>query len=444
MTDELFRRYDIRGKVPEEINSEKIYRLGRALAHFYNNTGNIVVGRDGRESSPRFYRQLSKGLKDGGCTVTQVGIATTDMISYMVNKKNFDGGANITASHMPPNFGGVKALDQTGKILHGKKKQQLEKLYKNQDYESAEGEIRQKDLGREYINGVIARYNQIFEDDLKGLKIVVDPGHSVSAPFLPEILVELGAEVETVNENIHHKFPERSPEPEKENIKSLKKRVESSDADMGVATDGDADRAVFVNEKGEYIPGDHTLALLGAKYLEFSSKIICTINSSGLIEEVVGKDKVKHVEVGDILTDGETVFGGEPNGHLMDSNFTPYDSGCLFTAVVAGLLIEKDERLSLMQEKLPQRKISKKNLETDQKHEAVNKIEDIETEGTVNRKLDTVIIRKEQVEAKIRSSGSEPIVRVTLEGEDEEEMEKLLERIRSKVPGNHKTVSKTV
>ncbi len=444
MTEKFFQRYDIRGKVPEEINTEKVHRLGRSLADYHNNTGSIIVGRDGRESSPRFYKKLSEGLKDGGCEVTNVGIATTDMIAYLVQEKDFKGGANITASHMPPNFGGLKAIDEDGKIFHGPKKQELERIYSRKDHKTGEGKIIRKDLDQEYIEGIIKRYRQLFENDLKGLNIVVDPGHSVSAPFLPEVLQRLGADVTTVNENIHPQFPGRSPEPGKDNIEMLKNKVENSDADMGVATDGDADRAVFVNEKGEYVPGDHALALFAEKYLNKSEKIVLTINSSGLVEELVGRDRINYVEVGDILTDEGVVFGGEPNGHLMDSEFVPYDSGSLFATVMAGLIAEKGKKLSNMQAALPKRRIIKSNLETEQKNKAVRRIEKMDIKGTIEKKLDTVIIRKEQLEAKIRSSGSEPIVRVTVEGKNKEKMKKLLQKISLKVPGNHKTFSKPV
>lgn len=421
---EVFRKYDIRGEAPAEIDTELVFQLGKALGDYWN-SGEIAVGRDVRKSSPAFYHAMISGLLSQGCTVTALGLATTDMAAFHA-QKNFDGAVQITASHMPPDFGGFKPLNSQGRILSNDEMVEMKKIYMREEAsEESCGEFKEeKDAVKSYREGLVNRYNEIFSKDLSGLKIVVDCSNSVGSLAAPDALDDLGAETVLINEDFGSASA-HSPEPSEASSEELGQKVLEEDADLGAIFDGDADRVMFVDEKGEFIDGDIPLALLSRKYLDNSEKIVCSVNTGKVVEEMVEakEGEINYVPVGAVFTaldciEEDITFGGQPNGHLMDKDFVPYDSGSLFALLVPGLMAEESKSFSQLVEGLERYEKEKFNFETSGKNELMREIREVaKNRGLLEQeKFNALKLDFGDFTVLLRPSGSEDLVRVTLEG----------------------------
>lgn len=423
---DVFQRYDIRGKAPEEIDSELVFHLGKALGLYWD-SGRILVGRDIRKSSPAFYNAMISGLLSQGCEVTSVGLSTTDMAAYLT-EKGFDGGVQITASHMPADFGGFKPINSEGRILSNDEMAEIKKIYMNEEAsKESYGKFYEKDGIDKYRSGLVSRYRELFDKNLSGLEIVVDCSNSVGCLAAPDALRELGADVETINDDFDPEFSAHSPEPSEASSEMLQEKVIEENADIGIIFDGDADRVMFVDENGSFVDGDISLALLSKKYLEVSDKVVCSVNTGRTVVDAVEKNggEISYAPVGAVFTalkciDEGIIFGGQPNGHLMDSEFVPYDSGSLFALLVPGLIIEEGKNFSEMIQSLEKYDSEKFNYSTDEKNELMLNIrEKANSRGLIlHEKFNALKLDFEKFSALLRPSGSEDVIRVTLEGEE--------------------------
>lgn len=438
---EVFQKYDIRGKAPEEIDAELVFELGKSLGSYWE-SGDIIVGRDMRESSPAFYHAMISGLLSQGCNVTTLGLSSTDMAAYLT-EKYFDAGVQITASHMPSDFGGFKPINSGGRILSNDEMAEIKKIYMQEEASGEEyGNLYdEEEMKTEFKEGLLNRYNDLFENDLSDLKIVVDCSNSVGCLVAPDALRELGAEVKTINDELDPEFSDHSPEPSEASSKMLRRRVDEEEADLGIIFDGDADRVMFVDENSRFIDGNIPLALLSQKYLETEDKVICSVNTGQVVEDAVqaSNGEISYAPVGAVFTalkcvEEDITFGGQPNGHLMDSKFVPYDSGPLFALLVSGLLAEKNKKFSEIIEDLERYETRKFNYSTDEKNELMLKIREKadEEQKILHEKFNALKLEFNDFTALLRPSGSEKVIRATLEGEDlSEDSDKLKQFIRS-------------
>ena len=440
---EVFRKYDIRGEAPEKIDTELVFQLGKALGDYWDGR-EIVIGRDIRKSSPAFYHAMISGLLSQECNVTVLGLATTDMTAFHA-RENFDAGVQITASHMPPDFGGFKPINSEGRILSNDEMAEIKKIYMREEAsEENYGSFSQeKDAVQDYRKGLVNRYNEIFSKDLSGLEIVVDCSNSVGSLAAPEALEDLGAEVTVINENFDPEFSAHSPEPSEASSKALQEKVVEEEADLGVIFDGDADRVMFVDENGKFVGGDTPLALLSKKYLESSDRVVCSVNTGRVVEDAVEASggEIVYAPVGAVFTalkcvEKNITFGGQPNGHLMDSEFVPYDSGSLFALLVPGLINESGESFSQLVEGLESYDTEKFNFETDNKNELMLDIREVaKSRGLLKQeKSNALKLDFGDFTVLLRPSGSEELIRVTLEGgkvdeKDVEEVRSFLEDV---------------
>lgn len=424
---EVFRKYDIRGKVPEEIGKELVYHVGQALGCYWDSK-EVLVGRDIRSSSEKFYNSIVNGLESQGCKVTLIGLATTDMTA-LFTRKDFDAGVQITASHMPAEYGGIKPLNSEGRILSNAEMADVKKIYiREEEFSGRSGEVNEVKKGKEYREALEARYNEIFDlkKDLEDLKVVVDPSCSVGDIGLPHVLRSLGAEVVLINSEYDPDFESHPPEPGPDSSAELQEKVVEEEADLGVMLDGDADRVMFVDENGNFLNGNISLALFAKKYLEFSSEIVVSINTSKILEDVVEQagGSLVNAPVGAVFTalkclEKGIVFGGQPNGHLMDSEFVPYDSGSLFGLLMTGIIAEQERGLSEMIDELPVYENLSFNYETDRKNEKMLEVREKAKEKDILReeKFDSLKLDFGEFEVLLRPSGSENKIRVHLEAE---------------------------
>ena len=257
----LFGTNGVRGIVGKDPTPDLVLTIGEALGTMRK--GCIAVGRDTRTSGETLVRAVKSGLLATGCDVVDCGILPTPALQYLI-KEQFDGGAMITASHNPPEYNGVKIIEADGTEMGDEETLKLEQLifdpsFSPQSWEHIGHETNAPYLIREYIGAIV---NQFPEKVGSEISVVVDPGSGPACLTTPQILTEMGCRVFTVNGVMDGTFPGRLPEPSSEGLKGLAELVVSSGAAFGVAHDGDADRAVFIDEKGRFVEENREFALI--------------------------------------------------------------------------------------------------------------------------------------------------------------------------------------
>ena len=367
----LFGTNGVRGVVNKELTLDLIIELSQAIGTFFKG-GEMVVGSDGRTSSPAFRNLAMGGLASVGCKVHDIGQAPTPMIDFLTRAWKADGGIAVTASHNPPEYNGIKTIKSDGVETDRVEELEIEKIYFSRSWKRAEwnrvGDII-AEIGaglREYLDS-IKKQIDIEKIGSRNLKVVVDPGNGVSALTTPILMSELGCKVLTINANVDGRFPGRLSEPRPDTIGSLMSLVKSSGADFGVALDGDGDRAIFVDEAGEAHWGDRTFALIADDY--FSSNpgrtIVTPVSCSRAIKEIAdsraGKivwTRVGSVDVSHKMIDLGSDLGGEENGGIFYAPHIAVRDGSMATALVADILAKTGKPLSKLLSALPTYQLS--------------------------------------------------------------------------------------
>jgi len=326
MQKRLFGTNGVRGIAGKDMTPELVFSIGRALGQMRK--GHIAVGRDTRTSGETLCNALKAGLLATGCDVDDCGILPTPALQFLV-RDGYAGGAMITASHNPPEYNGVKIIEPDGTEMGDEETVRLEERIFSPEpsvasWEQVGKETAVPHLLDRYINGIIRKFPG---SPGKGMTVVVDPGSGPACITTPAILEGLGCRVLTVNGVMDGTFPGRLPEPSVEGLKNLADLVVSSGASFGVAHDGDADRAVFVDENGQFVEENAEFALVVHHICQKKKGLIVTPVSSGqVVEETArrGGSTVRYTPVGSIyvartmrtlIGNGEPViFGGEGNG----------------------------------------------------------------------------------------------------------------------------------
>ena len=266
----LFGTNGIRGVVNKELPPKIFLKFGYSIGSFFRG-GKFLLAFDGRISSPMLSDAVASGLIAVGCKVYEVGMIPTPTLQYLTKRWQMDGGIMITASHNPPEYNGMKVIDRDGIEIERNKEIEIEKNFFNKKYRLTEwhsvGKRIIKPTELETYKNSIKTHVDEKRIGLAKLKVVVDAANGVGGLVTPYLLNELGCKVCTINANIDGNFPGRPPEPTLKNIEQLCKVVKASNADFGVAHDGDADRAIFVDETGRAHWGDRSFALVEKYFL---------------------------------------------------------------------------------------------------------------------------------------------------------------------------------
>jgi phosphomannomutase/phosphoglucomutase len=257
---EIFRQYDIRGIVGEDLTPETVNLLGKGIGTLFrrHKKTNVVVGRDCRLSSPSFFNHLSQGLQSTGCEVISLGTVPTPLLYFSIFRKNFHAGVMITGSHNPPEFNGFKIM--LGKdTLYGKSITEIYKLIKNKDFiKEKPGKKRKLDVSQEYEDFVVNNINM-----KNKIKVVIDAGNGTGGPVALPIFKRLGCEVIDLYCEMDGNFPNHHPDPTlPKALEDLINKVQTTKADLGISYDGDSDRIGVIDEKGNIIWGDKLMILL--------------------------------------------------------------------------------------------------------------------------------------------------------------------------------------
>jgi phosphomannomutase/phosphoglucomutase len=426
MQKRLFGTNGVRGVAGKDLTPELVFSIGKALG--YLRKGRIAVGRDTRTSGEMLSKALKAGLLATGCDVYDCGILPTPALQYLV-RDGYDGGAMITASHNPPEYNGVKIIEPDGTEMGDEETLQLEELIFGPalpvtTWDQAGQEMQVPHLIERYIEGVLRHFPG---SPGKGMTVVVDPGSGPACITTPKIMEGLGCRVLTVNGIMDGTFPGRLPEPSVEGLKNLADLVVSSGASFGVAHDGDADRAVFVDENGQFIEETAEFAIVVRNICRQKKGIVVTPVSSGqVVEEAARREgsTIHYTPVGSIyvartmrtlLENGEPViFGGEGNGGLIFPDHQFCRDGGMTAAMMVSLLDSSKKKVSELVFELPERHIIKDKIVAKKGAEILAALPSLYPDSRIDM-TDGVKIFTSNAWALVRASGTEPVIRIIID-----------------------------
>jgi len=367
----LFGTNGVRGIVGKNLTPELVLSIGEAFGTMRK--GRIAVGRDTRTSGETLINAVTSGLLAVGCDVIDCGVIPTPALQYLV-KDQFDGGAMITASHNLPEYNGVKIIEADGTEMGDEETIKLEKLIFGHGYSPKSWDrVGQKSMALYLIEQYITAITDHFPNlPGTGMTVAVDPGSGPACLTTPPILTRLGCRVITINGIMDGTFPGRLPEPSPDALKALAALVMGSGAAFGVAHDGDADRAVFIDEKGQFVEENQEFALIADHICHQKNGVIVTPVSTSQMVEIVAKMNhctVIYTPVGSIyvartmrsLIEKGTpvIFGGEGNGGLIFPDHQFCRDGGMTAAMMVAILASHGQKLSILLEQLPKRHMIK-------------------------------------------------------------------------------------
>lgn len=361
MNPNIFREYDIRGRVPEDLNNETMHKLGLALGtYFYRNQVNkIALGMDCRESSPQFKEILIKALNSSGIDVMDVGMVPTPLLYFALFHLNLDGGLQLTASHNPPEYNGLKVcLGKT--TIYGEEIKEIYRIAKKGVFHQGKGSTEKTDIKPDYID-------MISENITPGphkIKVIVDAGNGVGGLVGPDAYSKMGMEVKRLFCEPDGKFPNHHPDPTvPENLHELIKRLKLGTADMGIAFDGDADRLGVIDRNGNIIYGDQLMVIFSRSVLDSNpgATIIGEVKCSQLlfddIETHGGRAimwKVGHSLIKNKMKEEKALLAGEMSGHIFFADrYYGYDDAIYAGARLLEILSHKGKDIRELISDLP-------------------------------------------------------------------------------------------
>lgn len=437
----IFKAYDIRGIYPDDINEEIAKKIGQAFVQF-TKAKRVVVGRDARESSPELTEAVIQGVISMGADVVDIGLCSTPIFNFAVAENiEHDGGIMVTASHNPAKYNGFK-MDLNSGLPIGKETgmEEIKKLAMEGNVKTSDkvGEVKQRDYLPEYLAKI---YTLVDRGEINNLKVAVDIGNGMGGLSIPKIFEGLNCELIPLFFEIDCSFPNHEANPLKEeNLIDLKKKVLDSEADLGVAIDGDADRIGFVDEKGETIPGDLMTALLAQELLKKNpgGKVLYDLRSSNIVPEIIKESggipemcEVGHALIKKKMKETGALFAGELSSHFYYSHFYDVESSDLTLLLVLSLLSHAGKKMSEIVR--PLRKYFQSgeiNSEVEDKEEMIRKLEEIYGKEAKNiSRLDGIRIDFDDWWFNVRPSNTEPVLRLNLEAKTKEIMEKRRDEI---------------
>ncbi len=430
----LFGTNGVRGVVNVDLTPDLVLELSQSIGTFFKG-GRILVGRDGRLSGRMLTEAVIAGLTSVGCEVCDIGMAPTPCIQHLVPYWRLDGAIAVTASHNPPEYNGIKVMARDGVEVPRSDEELIEGCYRRREWARADwrhvGKIFQRSDG---IDAYVRELQRHFDPEaIKKAKLatMVDAGSGVGTLTTPYVLRDLGCKVHTINSNIDGTFPNRLPEPTPETLKNLAGTVKDLNVDFAVALDGDADRAIFLDERGQVHWGDRTFALIEQYFLSENrgEKIVTPVSSSQVIQDVAKQydgsvvwTRVGSVDVSRKMLEIGAKLGGEENGGIFYAPHVPVRDGAFAAAFVASILAKTGERLSSLLGKLPSYCNAKEKVFCpNEKKEQILKEVKARARGSRIETIDGVKVWHEDSSwILVRPSGTEPAFRLFAEARSEE------------------------
>jgi phosphomannomutase len=431
----IFKAYDIRGVVPGELDAVVAYRVGRATARFLG-AGPLVVGRDARRSSPELFQELLRGIGDEGVDVVDLGLVATPMLYFAVDHLGASGGIMITASHNPGRYNGFKVCREhaipVGEATGLREIEQIAgRLAPGDATASRRGSVRGADVTEPYVDHVLA-----IGGGRPALAVAIDCGNGMAAVGLEPLLERLDLRVEPLYFEPDGTFPNHEADPLKlENLRDVIAAVKRTGADFGVAFDGDADRAVFVDETGEPVPSDLMTGLLARSQLRKrgGGRVLYDLRSSRAtaeeIEAAGGQAvmcRVGHSFVKAQMRDVGAIFAGELSGHFYFRFSPTLVADDAIAAFVALLDVLAGEGQPLSRLVAPLRRYAASgeiNRRVEDTEALLTAIEREHSDADEISHLDGLLVRYRDWWFNLRPSNTEPVLRLNLEADTRELME---------------------
>ncbi len=444
MNKNIFREYDIRGIVGDDLNAETVTILSKAVGTFFAQNGakRIAIGYDARESSPQFAEILTKGFNEAGCDVVLIGQVPTPVLYHAVFTLDVDGGVMITGSHNPSNYNGFKIC--LGKqTLFGSQIQEIKEIAFSGDFAEGSGTTETINTLAEYEKDILSKV----DFGTRKLKAVVDSGNGMGGVTAIPFFNKLGVELVELFSEPDSNFPNHHPDPTvTENLQDTIKAVAESNADLGIAFDGDGDRIGIVDENGRIIWGDELMILLSRSVLKENkgatiiAEVKCSQNLYDDIEKHGGKAimwKAGHSLIKAKMKETGSVLAGEMSGHIFFADrFYGFDDACYAGARVLEILSKTDKPLSELLSDLP-KTFSTPELrvecEEEKKFEVVAKIAEEFSKTNKVITIDGARIIFENGWGLVRASNTQAILVLRFEADSEESLKEIRETVESKV-----------
>lgn len=444
----LFGTNGVRGIANKELTPELALRLARSLGTYLNGKGNVVVGRDTRLAGEMIRSAVVSGLLSSGISVTDVGIVPTPALqNYVKNKADACAGVIVTASHNPREYIGIKIVAADGTEFSRAEEGKVEEIYFSEKFVSADWRETGKyetdpNCNEMYVNDVISRVDA---DLIRAcaFNVVTDTGCGAGSLTLPLLLRKLGCRVIAVNAQPDGTFPWRNPEPVEEALSEMSVLIRHGKCDLGIAHDGDADRAVFMDENGDFLGEDLMLAAVGKYVLkEKKGPVVTPVSSSRMIADVAEEagvplywTAVGSIDVAYKMKEVGAVYGGEGNGGLIFPDHQTCRDGAMSAATVLDILAKNKMRASGFRNAVrPYVNLKIKKALPDPKGIVAALKQSVapgDVVGTVPiesiETIDGVKIQTSVGWILIRPSGTEAIVRITAEAAAKEDAQMLLD-----------------
>ena len=446
----IFKAYDIRGLVDSEITPDFTFSTGVAFARFLQQErepGSVVIGEDMRPSSPILADAFSAGVTSQGLDVTRIGLASTDMLYFASGKLNLPG-AMFTASHNPAQYNGIK-LCLSGARPIGKESGLL--TIENFVRQGSPLQIRSMGLEKE-VEMLTEYVDYLFSlvdiTEMRPLKIVVDAGNGMAGYTAPAIFERLDVELIPMYFELDGTFPNHEANPiDAKNLRDLQKAVKKHKADLGLAFDGDADRCFLVDENGETVNPSDLTCLVAARELARvpGSTIIYNLISSRAVHEVIQENggtglrsRVGHSYIKKMMADSGAIFGGEHSGHFYFKDFWRADSGALAALHAIAALGSNKAPISKLLKPF-QRYVSSGEINS-VVSDAPAEMKKIEEKygsqpGVEIDHLDGLTVNGDTWWFNLRSSNTEPLLRLNVEAKTQARMEKVRDEVLKAIKG---------
>jgi phosphomannomutase len=430
----VFKAYDVRGIYPTELDEDGAYAIGRAYVEEFE-PGTIAVGRDMRLSAPAMARAVVEGAADAGADVRDVGMVGTEMVYFAVGELGLDGGICVTASHNPKEYTGMKIVRRGALPVGGESGLQevRERALRGFDERERRGAVVDENIWPAYRDRVLSF---IDPESVRPLRVVVDAANGMAGAMLPPVLEHVPIETVRCFFDPDGTFPNHEPNPLlPENREFIVRKTLEERADLGVAFDGDADRCFFVDDTGEFVPGDFVTALLAESVLEKEpgAKIIYDVRASWAVPETIDRaggvplvNRVGHAFIKHRMRKEGALFGGEVSGHYYFRDFSQADSGVVPFLLMLELISRRGRKLSELLAPYRERYFITGELNTPVGDVRL-KLQELERrfgpEGTVSH-LDGVSVEAGEWHMNVRPSNTEPLLRLNLEARSRELMER--------------------
>lgn len=441
--ENVFRAYDIRGIYGVDLTDDDAYRIGVAYGRYIGKGRRITIGSDVRISGESLKNNFIRGVVDAGCSVVDVGIVATPILYFSIAYWGYDGGVMVTASHNPPEWNGFKLCREGGLVIG-----------EGMGMEDIRSLVLSSELKLSASRGTITKYYNIVDDYInfimklikvrRGLRVGVDLSNGAGVFVVPRLLEMANCNYIVLNGEADGRFPGHIPEPNDETLKQLKDLVVDEGLDIGIGFDGDADRAVFVDNEGNIVPGDIALVIFTKHYLSRSKggKVVFEVSCSRVVEETIRalggipiESRVGHAYITQLMIKEKAEVGGEKSSHFYFKDTYGFDDSIYAAMKMIEILSFSNKSFSDIINEIPKyhsSPVRTYGCPDDLKFKVVEKIKEyFKGEGYRTIEIDGVKVILNNGWILIRPSNTQPQIKITAEAKTVEDLDKLMKYAES-------------